>query len=157
MENRIKTDIILETLTDKNQIKNHILYFNPIFPHLKEKISSFDEYAEKLSKKANVVIEKINDEPVGLLVFYANDFETRTAFISLIGVSEKWQGKNVSAFLLEYCTEESVRRKMEFLKLEVDIDNGRAIRFYEKNGFKKCGEAGGSSIYMCKRISEGKI
>lgn len=145
-------DIKIETAADQEKIKDLILTFDPIFPHLREKIPSYDEYAEKLSRYANVAVCKINGETAGLLVFYSNDLETKTAYISLIGVNKKWQGKGISGFLLDYCTEESKKSGMEFLKLEVDLDNARAIRFYLKNGFENCEKSEGSSVHMCKKI-----
>jgi len=141
-----------ERIKEIRLIREAICFFEPIFPHLKEKISSYDEYAEKLSRYANVVVCKENHESVGLLVCYANDSKTKTAYVSLIGVQPQWQGKKIGKALLEFCIAFSLKEGMEFLKLEVDSDNARAMRFYSNFGFDFCGESGASSVYMCKRI-----
>lgn len=145
-------DIEIKSIKNCDEIKSIILSFDPIFPHLKEKISSYDDYAKKLSEYANVVICKINQETAGLLVFYSNDIETKTAYISLIGVHQEYQGKKIGKILLEYCINASINCGMEYLKLEVDLDNTRAIRFYVNNGFENCEDSNGSSVHMCKKI-----
>lgn len=149
-------DVVMETVKDKEIIKELLLFFDPIFPHLREKITSYDEYADKLSSCANVIVCKVRNEIAGILVYYANDLINKTAYISLIGVCAKWQGKAISSALLGYCIRESLLQKMHFIKLEVDLDNSRAIRFYLKNGFEKCDNNGEYSIYMRKVINESK-
>ena len=135
---------------DKSCIYDLLVSFENIFPHLTEKISSFDDYAQKLSEYAYVVEAREENESAGILVFYANDQKTKTAYISLIGVKKEKSRKGIGKALLNYCEEFSLKQGMSRLRLEVDKDNVNAIRFYEKNGFSCEGEASQDSFYMIK-------
>lgn len=126
--------------------------FDCIFPHLKEKVYSYEEYSKKLSTYALCFECKIDGETAGILIFYANDATTNTAYISLIGVLPQWQGKKIGKKLLDYCILIARDKNMVSLKLEVDNDNISAIKFYQKNGFVFCGNKSNSSIQMIKNI-----
>lgn len=147
--------VTVRVISDLNSIKDLLIMFDPIFPHLHEKIASYEEYAQKLAKFATVVVCESESETVGILVFYANDLQTRTAYISLIGVSEKWRGMRLGQRLLDYCVFVCENSGMEYLMLEVDADNVVAQEFYKKNGFSCCGKSDRASIYLQKRINGG--
>lgn len=122
-------------VNDSSEIYTLLCQFQTVFPHLSEKIESLEVYAEKLSRCAlcyKCVLEK---KAVGILIFYANDLITRTAYISLIGILPEWQGKGLGQNLLDYCIAVSLTQGMKILQLEVDDDNTVAIRFYQKHGF----------------------
>ena len=150
MSNKLYVEDVLEW----KRINALLLEFEYIFPHLDAKIESYEEYSKKLEKYANVRLCKIDDEICGILVYYANDHITKTAYISLIGIHKQWQGKHIGRFLLEYCVEDSKRVGMELLKLEVDRDNLQAIKFYGKHGFVKEKEINCESFYMVKQLSD---
>ena len=136
----------------KDSVYNLLLEFSEVFPHLEEKITNMDEYAEKLSEFACVYTAKKDDDNVGVLVFYANDMKTKNAYISLIGVKKDYEGMGFGKELLTFCEQISQKNGMCILKLEVDEDNTRAIRFYEKNGFVFVSETDHDSFYMQKDI-----
>ena len=142
----------IEYVQKSEDVLSLLEHFDSVFPHLKEKISSYAEYAEKLSRFAHVCVIKLEGELCGLLVYYANDKETRTAYIALIGVMEKFQGRRIGQRLLEHCVERSLAYGMHRLNLEVDLDNEQAIRFYKKHGFCECGKKSYSSMYLTKSL-----
>ncbi len=148
-----KDDLMeFEIIYNAKEICLLIKKFDCIFPHLKEKIDSYEVYSKKLEKYASVVISKINGELCGLLVYYANNMESRTAYISLIGVLPDFQGRRLGNKLLDYCIENSRLNGMSKLELEVDLDNDNAISFYRKNGFTECGFKSITSIQMRKDL-----
>jgi len=141
-----------ENIYNAKEICLFIKRFDCIFPHLKEKIDSYESYSKKLEKYASVVISKINDELCGILIYYANNMESKTAYISLIGVFPNYQGRGLGELLLDYCIENSRLNGMKRLSLEVDLDNSSAISFYKRNGFIECGSKSTTSIQMTKDI-----
>jgi ribosomal protein S18 acetylase RimI-like enzyme len=56
--------------------------------------------------------------------------------IERIYVLREFHGKNIGQLLLERAIEQAMRLKLEYIWLGVWEKNPRAIRFYEKNGFR---------------------
>lgn len=90
--------------------------------------------------------------PFGILIMYANDKETKKAYISLIGVKREFFGKGRGAYLMSKAEEIARKEKMCNLMLEVDNDNVRAQKFYKKCGFSQCDVNSGKSFYMIKGL-----
>lgn len=144
--------MIYKRVSCKESIYNLLIEFSGIFPHLTEKISDIDDYAQKLSEYA-FVYEALNDkECVGILIFYANDKQSKTAYISLIGVKKDKEGNGIGKALLKYCEKISMQAGMCKLKLEVNKENIGAIKFYEKNGFAFIEKNSQNSFYMIKEL-----
>jgi diamine N-acetyltransferase len=61
----------------------------------------------------------------------------RTIELQRIYVTKSYLGKNLGKILLDYCLTEARKKEIEILWLGVWEHNARAIRFYEKCGFKK--------------------
>lgn len=144
----------MRKIAEATEISGILQQFDEIFPHLKEKIDNIETFSEKLAKYALVYVGEENESPCGILVFYANNIDARVAYISLIGLLSKYQGKSLGKEMLVFCESESQKRGMTSIKLEVDLDNVSAIRFYEKNGYKFCGKASNCSMYMMKMLSD---
>ena len=144
--------MIFEEITTAEEIFYLLTAFDDVFPHLKEKVSSYLDYSKKLAKSACVRKCILDGKVCGLLVFYANDLNSKIAYISLIGVFDKYRGRNIGKKILDYCREECRKKQMTQVKLEVDLDNERAIAFYEKNGFSRVENASDNSFYMIKDI-----
>lgn len=142
----------LVRIKDKVEIETLLEMHKDIFPHLHEKIEDIASYAEKLSKYAYVYEGKELEQPFGVVVFYANDKEKKTGYVSLIGVKREYQNRKLGKWLLEKCIEISKEQGMLFLQLEVDLDNHVAKNFYEKNGFVKIAVSERGSVYMERMI-----
>ena len=140
-------------ICDKNHILNLLKDFSSVFPHLKEKITSLDEYAQKLSEYSYVYVAKEDGLIVGILVFYANDKDNKTAYISLMGVQKGYERMGIGKKLLEFCEKKSSECEMYVVKLEVDEDNINAIKFYQKNGYALLDKTHRGSFYMQKGLS----
>lgn len=93
----------------------------------------------------------------GYAAVYANNKETRAAYITLIAVLPEYQNKYIGISLLKMCEEVAWREGMRIIELEVDLCNEKAIRFYSRNGFYKLRDSEHGSMYMQKRIErDGK-
>lgn len=142
----------LVKLTEKQKALDVLEEFSDIFPHLCEKVDNIENYAEKLIRYSNFYIARQDGENFGLAVFYSNDFTTKTAYISLIGIKKVSQGKGLGKWLLVKCEEESKKQGMTKISLEVDCDNVGAITFYKKNGFVIGTHTERNSMYMHKNL-----
>lgn len=109
-----------------------------------------DEFVEKMAIKfsnyAKFIYFKNNDVPNGFIAFYIND-ESKIAFLSMIIVSNAFQGKGIGKSLMKELMDECTESKMEKVVLEVDKSNAQAIGFYEKYGFVKSDNQTESSYY----------
>ncbi len=93
-------------------------------------------FAKKFSKYANVVVaENKENKIIGFIVYYANDFNSRSSFITMIATLPEFRGMHVGQLLLNFCKKDIRSKGFLFIKLEVRKENLAAQKFYEKNGF----------------------
>ena len=144
--------MIFDRVNSKDEILKVLFDFQEVFPHLHEKISDMNEYADKLNRYANVFLGREEERVFGLVIFYSNDMIDKTAYISLIGVKSSARGMGRGQWLFDKCIEYSQKQGMRFLKLEVDLDNQTAIRFYQKNGMRFCENTERDSVYLIREI-----
>ena len=137
---------------DHENIFSILHYFDTLFdPALSHRFTNLAKYAEKLACNAIFYVAKDTDF-LGFIAFYANDNDSRTAYLILLAVQPVAQSKGLAKKLLDLCIETSKNNGMLTLKLEVRKNNCKAIRFYKRNGFEFCGEASFESVYMVKSL-----
>lgn len=79
-----------------------------------------------------------NDEPVGLILGGIRTFDGyKNLRCGTLCVTPEYRGEGISQELFRLFEENGTNQHCERLSLEVLSDNERAIRFYEKQGFKK--------------------
>lgn len=120
---------------EKEEVLNLLYTFDDVFPHNREKVSDYEEWAEKISMYGITVVYTVDQETAGMAVFYANNRETKTGYISLIGLKKAYQGKGYGRIFLDKILEKMDASGMRKCMLEVDCDNEEAFRFYCKYGF----------------------
>lgn len=98
-------------------------------------IPNYEEYKEKVCQHAQILKAVYNGIIVGFVAFYANNIETKQAYITQIIVLKEYQNKHIGHMLLTKCFDYSRDVGMKECKLEVYNDNLNAIAFYKKNGF----------------------
>lgn len=91
-------------------------------------------YSKKISKKANVFFATLDNKAVGIVAFYIN-FDSGTAFITVIGVLPDYYRKGIGNYLLDFVQDYAIEKGLSYIELEVDKVNTDAICFYKKNGF----------------------
>jgi ribosomal protein S18 acetylase RimI-like enzyme len=102
-------------------------------PRLSTKVDLLT-YSTKISKLGNVFFANLDNKDVGIVAFYMNP-ESKKTFITIIGVLPKYQGRGIGKFLLDLVQDDSSKKGMHCIELEVDKVNTSAISFYDKNGF----------------------
>lgn len=147
-----KNALEMREVLEPQEILKLLLDFKHIFPRLDSRVENFEAFAEKFAKFAHVYAGNMDGKTCGFLAFYANDFLTKVAFISLIGMLEGYRGKRLGQQLMDFCQKCARDVGMTILRLEVDLDNYTAIAFYEKNGFVQYGEKMEKSMYMEKSL-----
>lgn len=120
------------------------------------KISLRNDYAE-LIEKIDLYAEFIvayHSKLLGYVAMYANDLNSKNAYITLIAVNPLYQGHYIGSRLLAVCETVALQRSMKTISLEVQRENKKVTRFYEKNGFVYQKDGPDGSIYMKKSIME---
>ena len=116
----------------REQISSHLKQCDNLFvPNLSSYVD-IDSYSQKLYDKSQRFEVYCDDNLIGLICAYINDSDSFITNVSIIG---EYQGKGLSNFLLDSYIEHSKSKKHEKIKLEVKIENQRAISFYKKKDF----------------------
>lgn len=121
-----------------------------VFPNLHKRVN-INDYIHKLAAFAEVFAVKNKDGVCGFAAAYMNDtneWNGKTAYLTLIGVSKKTRKQGIGSALLMHCIGEAKSKGMARFKLEVDKDNSTAIALYKKNGLTIVSDASDSSYYM---------
>lgn len=105
--------------------------------HLKtllQNVTCIQHYWRKFIKRYFIFAYQGNVS-IGYCVLYANNSETRNAYISLIAVRPEYQNLHIGKQLIETCLQIAESYGMQTCSLEVRKNNTSAIRFYQRNGF----------------------
>lgn len=124
-----------------------------VFPNL-AKSSDLNDYLQKIFKfgKVYAPYDDSNGKYCGIAAVYMNDFETKVAYLTLIGISSAYRKNHLGTQLLNHCEMEAKNTGMEFFRLEVKKDNLGAIEFYKKRSFVFDKEDTDCSWFMIKRL-----
>ena len=119
----------------------------------KNSVKNKENKKDLIIKIANnaVIIYVHNNNILGYVAFYANDKNTKEAYITLIAVKPGKQNSGIGTNLIKECIYTSLKYGMKKLALKVDKDNENAIKFYKSNGFVFCGEDNEIEQYLMKR------
>lgn len=107
--------------------------------------------AEKFAQHARFLAAYKGEEIAGFIAYYRND-ETKTAYISMIIIKETHQGQGVGSCLLKHMIADCTALGQKRIRLEVAIQNKKAIEFYVRKGFIREGQASMLSDYYCLEI-----
>jgi len=122
-------------LTDK-EIRSLFEEAGSMLPVALSERVNISEYMEKLNDNGQIYIA-INDnlKPVGLMAFYANDFCTYTAYLSIISVLTKGRGKGIASAFMDTLISDCKKKGMKKIALDVAENNTIAINLYKKFNF----------------------
>lgn len=131
----------LRTVRDRDELRCAWGVLGRVYdPPLSDSVDDYGAYLDKVAKNAVSLLAIENESVLGGVSFYANDDESRSAFVTQVMVLPEAQGQGIGTLLLEACEEESRRRGMESIKLEVRFDNKGARRLYERMGYRQVGK-----------------
>ena len=81
------------------------------------------------------IVANLNHKIIGFLIgIKINDQKTK---ILMLSVSPQHQKQKIGTKLLEEFIKRTQKEEINTIELEVRIDNHKAIKFYEKHGFRK--------------------
>jgi len=115
--------------------KQHILeyfdgdMFDPISVN-----SAVDRIRSNIIISANMLLA-YNQELLGFIAFYANNATTREAYITSIVVSRKARHQGIGHALMDRCKNDARMCGMKDIRLEVNANNEKALRFYTSLGY----------------------
>ena len=110
--------------------------------------SKYEELIEKIYKNGIVIAAK-SGSINGLIAFYANDYTSKTAYITSVLVSLNSRGKGLGTALMKECEKICREKCFERIRLEVNSENGIAVSLYKKLGYMYS-EINQKSVYMEK-------
>lgn len=147
-------DLIVRQLTNEKDIFDLLNEFDNVFsPPITDRVKNLNNYSKKLYKNAIVYVAENNTEQnLGLVALYANDYNSKIAYIPYIGIKREARNLKIGSSLLQICNHYSLKQGMRYLKLEVQKTNRNAQGFYISNGFTRDGEASEKSWYMIKKL-----
>ncbi|MDA0524840.1 GNAT family N-acetyltransferase [Methanococcoides alaskense] len=116
-----------------------------------DQVVDINKYSDKLVQNADCFFIQNNGKTIGFLAVYANDYSKKIAFISSISIMPEYQSTGISQKLIDFSIEYSRKKGMNFMKLEVNKNNTKAIKFYIKNLFK-IESVNHNNIIMVKNI-----
>ena len=110
-------------------------------PPLKECVPNYEEYLEKVALKgiSFCCVSDKDERVLGCVSFYANDLESRKAFITEVMVSPYAQGRGLGTAMLAGVEEWALAYGMQTVGLEVRFDNDGARRLYSRLGYSVVG------------------
>ena len=123
-------------------MKNTVEYTNKIKELIQSEseylnISDVDSYTNKIINNAEFAID--NDK--GFIAYYANDFTSKKAYITMVIIDKKYRGKQIGKKLLNKVLEDLRNRGFLSVQLEVDKYNRIAYNLYSSFGFFKKDES----------------
>ena len=117
-------------------------------------VSSRENYPQLLAKicRYALFLAAYDQEPLGYAAMYANNAETKCAFITLLAVRPEKQGLHIGSELMNACLEQARRNGMRYVQLEVRKENTKAIALYHGYGFCRQENETDTSIFMIKAL-----
>jgi ribosomal protein S18 acetylase RimI-like enzyme len=92
-------------------------------------------YAHKIASRALRLEAWQGAEPVALLAMYCNDPAGGVAYITSVSVVPGCARRGMASALLAQAIGQARAAGMRQIALEVDANNGAALRLYQKHGF----------------------
>jgi len=99
-----------------------------------------DAFRHRLSEMSVVVATSTSGEVVGTIAYKV--LESREGHLRGMAVRPEWHGTGLSTSLLETAENELRKAGCNIITLDTTEPLNRAIRFYQKNGFRPTGRIG---------------
>lgn len=117
------------------EIAKHLLQCDGSFvPPLSSRVE-ISSYAQKICASAMRFEAWAEGSLVGLVASYPNGASQRFAYLTNVSVIQNCHGRGIASDLMKRSIEYWRELDLEYVELEVDRDNGKAIHLYERHGF----------------------
>lgn len=94
------------------------------------------EYLDKISQRAELIIHRMAEKTLGFVFFYCNSESKDFSYITLIATSNAARGQGIGYSLVNQVLFLSNQRGYSACRLEVRKSNKPALAFYERMGFQ---------------------
>lgn len=123
-------------LTNKNEIDKIVFLFKN---HYYNAECLSDEILRNLANKyknfGEVMIATYNNEVIGYIAYYRNDYDNYNAYISTVVIKKERRGMRIGKTLLRKVIIDCESHGFKVIKLEVDDNNDKAVSLYKSFGF----------------------
>lgn len=107
------------------------------------------EILKKMQQHAEfIVLRSVDGTPLGYVSMYANNMETKVAYISMFCIRTDYQKHHLGTELMNKTVEVAWEKGMKTIKLEVLKDNMKAQKFYSNYGFHIMKDGNEASLFM---------
>lgn len=129
-------------------IHQHLIIEPDFLPSDRAKLN---KYLAKIDQNARFEKKYIDGQLAGFIAFYANDYQSKHAFITMLLVDERYRRKNVAKQLLTHVL--AVVKDQGFCRcsLAMRLHNFKALGLYESAGFVET-HRDTESIFMTHRF-----
>ena len=134
--NHLHEMIEIESCIDEKELSAFLHLADDLFPIPLSKRVNIEEFVHKNLQYGNALVYKDKDKIVAALLFYANNQETKTGYITALVTLPRFEGKGIAKQLLLEMDKIAINEGMSKMQLDTDIDNGNAIAFYIKRGYR---------------------
>lgn len=94
-----------------------------------------EQLYNKICMYAEFLAVYVGEKLAGYLAIYANDVKSKMAYITMIGILPQYQRQGLGGDLLKEAKYVAKENNMDFIRLEVNKINHKAIQCYIKYGF----------------------
>jgi|GEM_PF-3454556 len=108
-------------------------------------VGDLDSYIDKLIEKACIITIMAQDALQGFLAYYANDYENKVGFISMLIIDPSTKRMGYGRRLVEFALKDLTMKGFEKCRTEVNADNIKAVNICKRLGFTYVGT---NDIYM---------
>lgn len=106
-------------------------------------------FAKKIYSFAHIYSAHL-DQILGVCAVYANDFDTKEAYITNMSIHPDYYGSGLAEKLMNFSLDNLRDLEFRSIKLEVAKNNQRAIEFYHKMNFTVTKESSANGYYMIR-------
>lgn len=103
-------------------------------PPLDKKVDIL-EYSKKIAERSTTFEAWAENNLVGLVAAYLNDQQSGKGFITSVSTLKEYLGNGIASKLVANCLEYANESNFSEINLEVNANNQKAIKLYEKFNF----------------------
>lgn len=139
----------------EKELINYLYNHDKDFPIPITNKVDIEKYVQKILKLGHCLISFDNKKIVGILIYYDNDIETNTAFLSLVSVDKEYRNQGIASKMINHLIKnmENVDY-IKYIDVPTHITNETAIILYKKFGFKFTGIKKEDNTIILRKVLE---
>lgn len=122
-------------MMDRDLIYDFLKEIDEDFPvNLSDKVN-LDETANKYIERATIKYKLKDGSIIGMVAGYINNYETKEAYISLVGIRKNYRGNGIAKILLREFIYECKQKGFNKIFVDTYEENNIAMKLYRDEGF----------------------